>query len=147
MKTVDVSTEIMIERPVPVVASFASNPDNATTWYANIKSVEWKTERPLAIGTQIAFTAQFLGKRLAYTYEVVELIPNEKFVMCTANGPFPMETTYRWERISETETRMTLRNRGIPTGFAKFFAPFMAAAMRKANLKDLKRIKRVLEKK
>jgi uncharacterized membrane protein len=147
MKTVDVSTEIMIERPLAVVASFASNPDNATTWYANIKSVEWKTERPLAIGTQIAFTAQFLGKRLAYTYEVVELIPNEKFVMRTANGPFPMETTYRWERISETETRMTLRNRGIPTGFVKIFAPFMAAAMRKANLKDLKRIKRVLEKK
>ena len=90
---VDVVTEIVIERP-PKVAGFAGDPTNAPKWYVNIKSTEWKTGPPLGIGSQIAFSAQFMGRSLAYTYEVIELVAGEKFVMRTAEGPFPMETTY-----------------------------------------------------
>jgi len=147
MQTVNVSTEITIKRSVDQVASYASDPDNATEWYANIKSVEWKTSKEIRVGSQIKFIAQFLGKRLIYTYEIVEFIPNEKFVMRTVDGPFPMETTYLWRSLFENETKMTLINRGSPSGFSKFVAPFMAFAMKKANLKDLARIKSVLENK
>lgn len=145
MKTVDVSTEILIKYPRDKVAEYAADPENATAWYVNIKSIEWKTPRPLQVGTQVAFTAQFLGKPLAYTYEIVTFIPNEKLVMRTANGPFPMETTYHWERIDEQETRMTLRNRGTPSGFSKLLAPLMTFFMKQANQKDLKRLKYILE--
>ena len=142
---VDVTTEIIIHRPVAVVAGYAANPDNAPEWYVNINSVEWKTPKPLTIGSKIGFTANFLGRRLSYTYEVVELIPHKKFVMRTAEGPFPMETTYEWESLNAGTTRMTLRNRGNPGGFSKVVAPFMAAAMRRANQKDLQKLKEVLE--
>jgi uncharacterized membrane protein len=145
MPTVDVTTEIVIERPVAEVARYASDPDNATEWYANIKSVSWKTSKLLRVGSQIEFTAEFLGKRLVYTYEIAEFKPNERFVMRTADGPFPMETTYLWEPLSAHETRMTLRNTGTPSGFSKLLAPFMTMAMRRANTKDLRRIKQVLE--
>ncbi len=142
---VDVSSQIVIRRPRADVAAYAMNPDNAPQWYVNIKSVEWRTEPPLRTGSQIAFVADFLGRRLAYTYEIVALAPGERLVMRTSEGPFPMETSYRWEALGTTDTLMTLRNRGDAIGFANFVAPVMAMAMRRANRKDLLRLKQILE--
>ena len=142
---VDVVTETTIARPRADVAAYACDPDNATEWYENIKSVEWRSPRPLAVGTRLGFVASFLGRRLDYTYEVRELVPGERFVMSTAEGPFPMETTYSFEEAGDGATRMTLRNRGEPAGFAKVAAPVMARAMRRANGQDLRRLKELLE--
>lgn len=143
--SVDVTTEVVIARPRAAVSSFASDPNNAPAWYVNIKSVEWSTPPPLKIGTRVAFVAQFLGRRLTYTYEVVEFVPEERLVMRTAEGPFPMETTYAWQTEPDGGTLTTLRNRGIPSGFSRLFAPFMAVAMRRANRHDLARLKALLE--
>jgi hypothetical protein len=93
----------------------------------------------------VAFVAQFLGRRLEYTYEIAEYVPGSILVMRTADGPFPMETTYTWARHGEDETTMTLRNRGRPSGFAKVASPVMAAAMRRANTKDLAALKARVE--
>jgi hypothetical protein len=91
------------------------------------------------------FVASFLGRRLAYTYEVIEYEPGRRMVMRTADGPFPMETTYTWEPVDDGATRMTLRNRGRPSGFSAVAAPFLAAAMRRANTKDLAVLRTRLE--
>ena len=143
--TVDVLTVATIEQPIESVSAYAADPSNAPSWYANIQSVEWKTPPPLAVGTKAAFAARFLGRTLTYTYEVVEYEPGRRLVMRTAEGPFPMETTYTWEDAGEGATRMTLRNQGEPTGFAAMTAPVMARAMRRANEADLRRLKAVLE--
>jgi uncharacterized protein YndB with AHSA1/START domain len=142
---VDVVTEIVIDLPPDRVAAYAADPSHAPEWYANIKSVAWETAPPLGVGSRLAFSAQFLGRRLAYTYEIVELVPGERLVMRTAQGPFPMETTYTWAPHDDDRTRMTLRNRGEPSGFARVGAPVMAAAMRRANRKDLAKLKALLE--
>jgi uncharacterized protein YndB with AHSA1/START domain len=142
---VDVVTEIEIARPRDEVAAYAANPDNAPRWYRNIESVEWQTMPPLAVGSRMAFIARFLGRRLSYTYEVREIVPAERLVMSTAEGPFAMETIYTWADTPDGGTLMTLRNRGEPAGFTRLGAPMMAMAMRRANWNDLREIKRILE--
>jgi Polyketide cyclase / dehydrase and lipid transport len=142
---VDVRSEIEIERPRAEVCAYASDPDNAMAWYENIEAVEWRSPRPLAVGSEIAFVARLLGRRLSYTYEVMQLVPGERFVMSTSEGPFAMETTYSWEDTPEGGTTMRLRNRGEPAGFSKLVTPFMIPAMRRANRKDLARLKAILE--
>lgn len=141
---VDVQVETVIARPPEVVAAYAGDPTTAPTWYANIRSVQWQTPPPVAVGSRMDFVARFLGRRLAYTYEVVDLVPEQRLVMRTADGPFPMETTYTWERV-DAGTRMTLRNRGTPSGFARVTAPMMERAMQRATTADLARLKEILE--
>lgn len=142
---VDVLTQIVIRRPPAEVAAYAGNWDNVREWYVNIKAVQWETTPPLVVGSRAAFVAEFLGRRMAYTYEIAELVPGERLVMRTAEGPFPMETTYTWEATPEGWTRMTLRNRGMPTGFSRLMAPVMSLAMRRATNKDLAALKALLE--
>jgi uncharacterized membrane protein len=143
--TVDVVTETGINHPVGEVSAYATDPTNAPAWYRNIESIEWKTPPPAQVGSAVTFVARFLGRTLEYTYEFVELVPGERLVMRTRQGPFPMETTYTWSPVSSDSTRMTLRNRGEPAGFSKLVAPFMAPAIRRANRKDLASLKSILE--
>jgi uncharacterized membrane protein len=143
--SVDVVTEVVIARPREAVAAYAVDIDTTTSWYENIRSVAWETTPPLEVGSRVTFVAQFLGRSLMYTYEITELVPRERLVMRTAEGPFPMETTYAWSDAGPGATRMTLRNRGEPAGFGRVAAPLMARAMRRANERDLARLKEILE--
>ena len=142
---VDVVTESKIDRPCDEVAAYAANPSNAPAWYANIDSAEMQTSSPLRKGSRVRFVAHFLGRRLTYTYEIVEFLPGRRLVMRTSEGPFPMETTYTWDRLADGGTRMRLRNRGEPSGFSRAMAPLMTWAMRRANRKDLARLKALME--
>ncbi len=106
---------------------------------------EREIPRPLQVGSRLAFVASFLGRRLSYTYEIRELVPGERLVMSTAQGPFPMETTYTWENAGDGATRMTMRNRSEPSSFAKVGAPVIARAMKRAMTQDLERLSRILQ--
>lgn len=142
---VDVLVETVIDRPVGVVAGFAGDPSNAPEWYANITSVRWQTPPPVQLGSRMDFVARFLGRELAYTYEVVDLVPESRLVMRTAHGPFAMETTYTWTAVDGSRTRMTLANRGGPSGFGRIAGPLVSTAVRRATTKDLARLKALLE--
>ena len=136
---VDVAVEAVLPFTPDVVASYAGDPSNAPDWYANIRSVEWLTPPPVALGSRVSFVALFLGRRLAYTYEVVELEPGKMLVMRTSDGPFRMQTTYTWEPVP-AGTLMRLRNCGTPSGFARIARPVVRRAMKRAMNEDLARL-------
>jgi hypothetical protein len=142
---IDVTTEIVIDRACADVAAYATDPGYAPRWYANIVAVTWRTPPPLAVGSKMDFVASFLGRRLAYTYEVTELDTGRRLVMGTSNSRFPMETTYEWTPIDATHTRMSLRNRGGPGGLARFADPLTAWSVRRSTSRDLAALKRILE--
>jgi uncharacterized protein YndB with AHSA1/START domain len=133
-----VETEATIDAPLEDVASYAADPSHAPEWYENITSAEWETPPPLQQGSRIAFAANWMDRRLEYTYEVIDFVPNERLVMRTAQGPFPMETTYTWHPVGDGRTRMTLRNRAPEDSEAR-------DAMRRANEKDLENLRSILE--
>jgi hypothetical protein len=142
--SVDVVVTEVIRRPIETVAGYACDPSHAPEWYANIASVEWKTPPPVRVGSKVAFVARFVGRQLRYTYEITESTV-DSLVMRTAEGPFPMETIYRFESMPGGDTRMTLRNRGNPAGFSRLVSPFIAAAMRRSTRKDLRALRELLE--
>ncbi len=141
----DVLTEIEIARPRAEVAAFAADPDNAPRWNEAIVSVQHQTPWPLEVGSRFAIVTQVLGQPLQYTYEIQELVPGERFVIRTEDGPFALETSYAWSDLPGGGTQMTLRNCGEPKRFSKVSAKLMATAMRRANRGDLERLKAILE--
>ena len=143
--SVDVTSEIVIERPPGIVSAYVSDPANAPAWHANIRSAEWKSEPVVHVGSRVAFVAEFLGRKLEYTYELAEFVAGEKLVMRSVEGPFPMQTIYTFEETRDGHTRMTLRNHGEPAGVSKLMTPMIATAMRSANERDLAKLKHILE--
>jgi uncharacterized protein YndB with AHSA1/START domain len=133
-----VETEATIDAPLKDVASYAADPSNAPEWYENITSAEWETSPPLQERSRVAFVARWMDRRLEYTYEVVDFVPNERLVMRAAQGPFPMETTYTWQRLADGKTRMTLRNRAPEDSEGR-------RAMKRVNERDLENLQSVLE--
>lgn len=143
--SVDVEVHTTIDRPRRVVAAYCCDPAAVTSWNANIRAVEWDSDSPVAVGSLLRFTSGFLGRTLEYTYQVVELVPDERFAMRSVRGPFAMETTYLWADDGDGGTWMTVHNRGEPTGFPGLAAPILATAVRRATTKDLERLKTILE--
>jgi hypothetical protein len=94
-------------------------------------------------GSRVAFEARLPGRAIAYVYEVGEIVPDERLGMATVDGPFPMRTSYTWTDAPAGGTHMTLGNSGEPSGFGRVTAPI--TAMRRANRKDLARLKAILE--
>ncbi len=143
--SVDVTTEIVINKWVPEVAAFSTNPDNVPKWRSNVKSVEWKTPRPLRAGTRIAFVKRLLGQKVIHVYEVVEFVPSERLIMRTKNGAFPMLYAYSWSPAELGGTRMTLRSCSFPKGAINWLSPLVTVAVAHSNRKYLTRLKTLLE--
>ncbi len=143
---IDVVSEIEIALPREQVAEFAADPGNAMLWRQVFEEIEPEHAGPPAVGYRIVFVSKVLASTLTYTYEVVEHVPGERLVMRTEDGPFAVETTYVWEDAAGGATRMTLQTNGEPRKLStKLAVRLMAKAMRKADAKDLAKLKAVLE--
>jgi uncharacterized protein YndB with AHSA1/START domain len=141
---VDVFTEITIAAPRERVSRYVTDPSNGPAWFKHVKAIESLTRTPVQAGTRFTWVAGPPGVGIRLTYDVIEVVPGERLVMRTTQGPFPMETTYTWSDHAGG-TIMGLRNRGEPRGPIRLVAPVMVAGMRRANRADMSRLKSILE--
>ena len=145
MNTVAISTEIQISCPIALVYEYAIDPDTVMEWHSNITSVNWETEKPLVIGSRIAFGMRLLRQQMIHSSEVIELVPQERMVMHVMDDHFELSTTYTWTSLSDDETKMTATCNGHLRGFSSVISRLAILAMGIANKKSLRAIKSVLE--
>lgn len=141
---IDVKVSGRIDRPPDQVAGFAMEAENDTRWIGGISSARRLTTGPTDVGTRVERVASFMGKRIDYVMDVVELEPGRKIVLRSVKSPFPMKVTYGFERI-DSGTEVTLRVEGEPAGFYKLAGGLMAPGVRKNLTSDLKRLKDICE--
>jgi len=110
-----------------------------------VESVEWKTKKSLRVGSRITFVGTLLGRRFTYTYEVTELVPLERLVMRTADGPFALETTYTCRTLRPDDANDAPEPGSADQPVLRLTARLMASAMRRTNGNDLARLKEILE--
>ena len=136
----DVTAEIQVERPRDEVARFAMDWRNDTEWIGALNEVALVSEEPL----QVRRVAGFLGKRIEYVNEVVELEPGRRLAMRSVKAPFPMTVVYEFEDAGDG-TLMRIRAGGDATGFYRVAGPLLSRAVKRGIEGDLARLKRKLE--
>lgn len=144
---IDVKTEIIIHCRKIRIWEYVSDPDKAPEWYANIHSISWGTPKPAQLGTRVAFVARFMGRTLAYIYQVTEWVPLEHLTMTSVSGPFPMQTKCSLRSLGEETTRVTLQNTGKPKGKFRLLSRLVSWMIKRANRRDLNQLKQLLEEK
>jgi uncharacterized protein YndB with AHSA1/START domain len=141
---IDVTAESTIARRREDVAAFAMEAENDTRWIGGISSARRLTEGPTAVGTRVERVAHFLGRRVEYVMEVVELVPSELIVMRSIRSPFPMRVTYSFED-EDASTVARVRVEGGPEGFYRMAGGLMAPAVKRNIQSDVKRLKQIME--
>ena len=142
--SVDVTVERDIARERSAVAGFVMDPANDTRWIKALDSVRILGDGRVGPGTRVERVASFLGRRIEYVNEIVDLVPGERLVMRSVKAPFPMEVRYELEDVGDG-TRMRIRASGDATGFYRVAGPLLGAAVRRGIDKDLMELKKVLE--
>lgn len=140
----DVRVETVIRRPRSAVADYAMDWLNDPTWIRAISEVRLVTDGPFGVGSQVERVATFLGRRLEYVNEVVELEPGRRLVMQSVKAPFPMRVTYELEDAGGG-TRARIHAEGDAGGFYKLAGPLLSRAVRRGIAGDLAQLKAILE--
>lgn len=149
----DVTVRTVYEAPRDLVASIAGDPAQAARWFGNVRYVRWHAEPGVTVGACVDLVSQQLGRELAYTYEIVDIVPGERLVM-RSERPFRVETSLTWwdeepapaeEHLPERpRTGMALRNAGWPAGMTTLGSGAVTLGMKRAMRRDLERLRLVL---
>jgi hypothetical protein len=140
----DVEVETTIGRPREEVAGFATDPANDTTWIGALSEARLLTDPPIGVGSQVERVASFLGRRIEYVNEIVELVPGVRLAMRSVKAPFPMTVVYEFEDAGGG-TLVRIRAGGDASGFYRVAGPILSRAVRRGIERDLARLKQVLE--
>ena len=140
----EVAVDIHIDAPRERVAGYALDCTNDPDWIGAISSARLVTPPPFGVGARVERIGSFLGKRIEYVNEVVELDPDIRLVMRSVKAPFPMTVTYEFTD-ADGGTVMRIRTEGDASGFYRLAGPLLHRAVQRGVTADLKRLKERVE--
>jgi uncharacterized membrane protein len=140
---VDVTATTTIDRPPEEVAAYLRDPANDTSWIGGLRSARLLTPEPVAVGSQVERVASFLGRRVHYVNEVVELT-GDRLVMRSVRAPFPMRVTYGHRAAGGAATEVSVQVQGDAGSFYALAAPLLGLAVRRSITRDLRNLERAL---
>ena len=98
----------------------------------------------MAVGSQVERVASFLGRRVEYVNEIVELTA-DRLVMRSVRSPFPMRVTYGHRQAGDGATEVSVRVEGDAGRHYALLAPLLGVAVRRSITRDLRNLKQALE--
>ena len=138
----ELSTSIMINRPVEEVFSYMTDARNLSNWMSELVEAKQTSEGPVGVGTTISAVANVLGRRIENIQEVTAYEPNGEFAIKATSGPAINDDTFSFESVADG-TKVTRTTKGEVGGFFRMAEPLVVRMLKRqfetnfANLRDL----------
>jgi hypothetical protein len=140
----DETAEITIRRDPGEVATYMFDPVHDPDWISGISEAEPLDPLPIATGSRIRRRASFLGRRIDYVMEVVELLPARRLAMHAIEAPMPMDVTYEVDPAPEGSVAR-VRVQGDAGGLYRVAGPLIGTQVRRSITADVRRLRKILE--
>jgi polyketide cyclase/dehydrase/lipid transport protein len=144
---IDTRAVILVARAREEVAAYLRDPGNDPDWIGGLRSARLVTEPPVGVGSRIERVASFLGRRIEYVNEIIELT-GTRLAMRSIRSPFPMRVTYGYDDVGDdatTTTEVSVRVEGDASRLYRLADPLLAVLVRRSVQRDLRTLKRLLE--
>ncbi len=144
MISFDLST--LVDRPMPDVFAFLSNPLNLPQWQVMIAKIEQVTPGAPVVGSKFKVSAEMLGRHIDGNMEITTLEPPTKFGFVNQAGPMKVTVTATLKPAG-SGTKISLHADGNPGGVFKIAEGVLAGQVKSQMEANVARLKNVLESK
>ena len=138
--TTDIRVAVTIRVPRPEIAAVMFNPRFAPSWIGGVKSIHIESGEPPALGSIFAVLSGAALKKRAEIFEITEYVPDRSLTMESDDRVWHFELEGApvgmivWLSVWEE-----------PTGLRRLLAPLQEHWLRRAVIRDLRRLKRLME--
>ena len=142
---INIDLGVLIDRPVPDVFAFVSNPANMSKWNSAVVKLEQITPGAVGVGTKFKSMGELMGRQIEGEMQVMEYEPDTKCGFQVNAGPMQMNLNMSFKTVG-TGTKVSLNAQGNPAGFFKLAEGVMAGRIKSLMEENLARLKSELEK-
>ena len=144
INVIKVEHSIVINRPVPEVFAFVTDPANNTKWQEGLVESRMVSSSAMEVGAQVTDVRKFLGRDMESKLEVLVYEPNKRIMQKVISGPIQFEIIQTFDP-DVNGTKLTTLIHGEPGGFFKLAAGMVQKQLESQIQGDAERLKNVLE--
>lgn len=145
-KTLRTRESIVINRPVPEVFEYLSDPDNGTEWASNVVEYDIVSGSRDEVGSVYSLTARVAGARIKATEELVDYEENKRIRLESQESKIGYTRELDFDSDGDGATKVTFVQDGeTGTGLFKFADAIVQKLYARDVRSDLENAKTILE--